>query len=181
MNPKVVVGLVVLCQYCELSVECLVLGPIASVAVDARVSKRNLPIRISRCTSNYYRLEPFSMSSDSTDDVPSILIPHVNMTAEDVVTTCMEALKQNNDPMENTGLRVCFDFSSDRCRAALGGNLEDFISYANNPTFGSMINAKEYVVLSFGPVIAATNTRGAMQTVLVKVKPANGNDRTFLW
>jgi hypothetical protein len=121
------------------------------------------------------------MSSDSTDDVPSILIPHVNMTAKDVVKTCMEALIQNDDPMENIGLRVCFDFSSDRCRAALGGNLEDFISYAKNPTFGSMINANEYVVLSEGPVIAATNTRGAMQTVLMKVKPANGNDRTFLW
>ena len=121
------------------------------------------------------------MSSDSTDDVHSILLSHARMTAEDVVTTCMEALQQNDKPRENTGLKVCFGFSSDRCRAALGGNLDDFISYANNPTFGTMINAKDFVVFSVGPVIAATKTRGGMQTVLIKVKPTSGNDRVFLW
>ena len=148
------------------------------VVPNTRVSKRNLPIGILQRSSSNNRLNLLSMSSDFINDAP---LPHTNMTAEGVVTTCMDALLNNDSPRENAGLRICFDFSSDRCRASLGGNLDDFISYANNPTFGSMINANEYVVVSVGPVIAATNTRGAMQTVLIKVKPANGKDRNFLW
>lgn len=162
----------ILSRYFILSAECFVLVP------TTRVSKRNLPIGILQRSSSNNRLNLLSMSSDFIDDAP---LPHTNMTAEGVVTTCMDALLNNDSPRENAGLSVCFDFSSDRCRASLGGNLDDFISYANNPTFGSMINANEYVVVSVGPVIAATNTRGAMQTVLIKVKPANGKDRTFLW
>ena len=111
----------------------------------------------------------------------SFTSPHADMAARDVVTTCMEALLQNDNPRKNAGLNVCFDFSSDRCRAALGGNVEDFILYASNPTFGSMMNANEYIVLSVGPIIVATMTRGAMQTVLVKVTPSKGDHRTFLW
>jgi hypothetical protein len=107
--------------------------------------------------------------------------PHADMTARDVVTTCMDALLQNDNPRINSGLEVCFDFSSDRCRAALGGSVEDFILYASNPTFGSIMNANEYIVLSVGPIIPATVTRGAMQTVLVKVTPSKGDHRTFLW
>jgi hypothetical protein len=93
----------------------------------------------------------------------------------------MDALLQNDNPRKNAGLEVCFYFSSDRCRAALGGSVEDFILYASNPTFGSMTNANEYVVLSVGPIIPATMTRGAMQTVLIRVTPSKGKHRTFLW
>lgn len=107
--------------------------------------------------------------------------PHADMTARDVVTTCMDALLQNDNPRKNAGLEVCFDFSSDRCRAAMGGNVEDFILYASNPTVGSMMNANEFIVLSVGPIILGTMTRGAMQTVLVKVTPSKGDHRTFLW
>lgn len=108
----------------------------------------------------------------------SLTSPHADMTARD---TCMDALLQNENPRKNAGLEVCFDFSSDRCRAALGGNIENFILYASNPTFGSMMNANEYIVLSVGPIILATMTRGAMQTVLVKVTPSKGDHRTLLW
>jgi hypothetical protein len=121
-----------------------------------------------------------SLSSDIADD--SLLTSlHANMNARDVATTCMDALLQNDSPRKNSGLEVCFDFSSDRCRAALGGSVEDFILYASNPTFGSMTNAKEYIVLSVGRIIPATMTRGAMQTVLIKVTPSKGDYRTFLW
>ena len=108
---------------------------------------------------------------------------HLASMARGVVTTCMDALLRNDKPWTNAGLEVCFDLSSDRCRAALGGSLEDFIAYASNPTFGPMTNAKEYSVVNVGPVIAATMTRGAMQTVLIKVTPSKGGDRdrTFLW
>lgn len=107
--------------------------------------------------------------------------PTPDLSAEDVVQICMDCLLSNDEPKANAGLEVCFNFSSDRCRAALGGSLEEFIAYASNPTFGSMINANEWTKAKVGPFIAGTNTRGAMQTVLVDLKPASGRDRRFLW
>ena len=43
--------------------------------------------------------------------------PSPDILAEDVVTLCMDALSYNDEPKENAGLQVCFNFSSDRCRA----------------------------------------------------------------
>ena len=129
-------------------------------------------------------------TSTSSTDIIDALPPQpssqqssqTNMTAQDVVIHCMNSMLHNDQPQKNAGLRVCFHYSSDRCHAALGGEIEKFISYASNPTFGSMKNALEYSILSVGPIIQAGKTRGAMQTVLVRVKPANGlEDRTFLW
>jgi hypothetical protein len=104
-----------------------------------------------------------------------------NLSPEDVVVSCMDALLINDVPWLNHGLEVCFDFSSDKCRAALGGSLDDFISFASNPTFGPMKNAKEYEIVNVGPIIAGTPTRGSMQTVLVKVTPAEWREKHFLW
>mmetsp|Transcript_8512 Transcript_8512/g.12780 ORF Transcript_8512/g.12780 Transcript_8512/m.12780 type:complete len:122 (-) Transcript_8512:986-1351(-) len=73
------------------------------------------------------------------------------------------------------------DYSSDRNRAAQGGSFDEFITYASNPTFSTMVNAKEYSIENVGAYIKGTNTRGAMQTVLVKVQPLKGEERSFLW
>jgi hypothetical protein len=106
---------------------------------------------------------------------------------EEVVTTCMDFLQNNDDPRPNSGLEVCFNFSSDSCRAANGGSLEAFMQYAKNPVFQAMVDCHKWEVLSVGPEIPGTNTRGAMKTVLVKVvqKKVEGGrelkDRKFLW
>jgi hypothetical protein len=107
--------------------------------------------------------------------------PSPELSAEDIVDTCMDSLMRNDEPKANSGLEVCFNFSSDRCRAALGGNLENFIAFASNPIFASMVNAKKWTKVKVGPVIAGSQTRGAMQTVLVDLKPEKGRDRRFLW
>jgi hypothetical protein len=93
----------------------------------------------------------------------------------------MDNLSHNNEPYANSGLECCFNFSSDRCRAAQGGSLEMFVQYAANPVFASMVDATEWQVLSTGPLIQGTLTRGAMQTVLINVKPQRGQARRFLW
>jgi hypothetical protein len=59
--------------------------------------------------------------------------------------------------------------------------LERFIEFAHNPVFASMVDSEDWTVVSTGPVIAGTPTRGAMQTVLVHVSPSKGNSRRFLW
>jgi len=120
---------------------------------------------------------------DACIDLPG---PDESFSAVDVVTMCMSFLESNDVPKANSGLEVCYNFSSDSCRAANGGSLETFLQYANNPVFQSMVNCLEWEVLNDGPEIPETNTRGAMKTVLIKVvqKEVDGeqrNDRKFLW
>jgi hypothetical protein len=102
-------------------------------------------------------------------------------TARDVVVTCMDGLANNDNPWENAGLELCWDYSSDRNRAAQGGSFEEFISYASNPTFSSMVNAKGYSVENVGTLIPGSMTRGPMQTVLIKVQSCKGEERSYLW
>ena len=111
------------------------------------------------------------------------------ITPEEVVNTCMNYLQTNNEPKPNSGLEVCYNFSSDACRASNGGSLESFLQRNEyNPVFQTMVDCQQWQVLSVGPEIQGTNTRGAMKTVLVKVVQkheggggARKNDRTFLW
>ena len=119
--------------------------------------------------------------------------PHPDIPPEEVVPLVMNALQHNDDPSPNAGLEINFNFSSDRCRATRGGDLKSFIQYAQNPTFQSMIGCDKWTILSTGPLIEGTNTRGPMQTFLVQITPANKEDnayfkvdgvvkkRTFLW
>lgn len=108
-------------------------------------------------------------------------VPNPEMTSDEVISMCVGGLQSNSEPYPNAGLEINFNFSSDRCRAIQGGSLSNFIEFANNPTFGSMINAKSWRVLSVGPVIRGTQTRGDMQTFLVNIVPASGNKRQFVW
>ena len=57
-----------------------------------------------------------------------IELPDANpdITPEEVVSTCMNFLQNNDEPRMNSGLEVCWNFSSDSCRAANGGSLEAF-------------------------------------------------------
>lgn len=126
---------------------------------------------LSRTKSQAKDDKPEDASQNAADD----------MTARDVVVACMDGLLNNNTPWANAGLELCWDYSSDRNRAAQGGNFDDFINYASNPTFSTMVDAKEYSIENVGKYIPGTNTRGAMQTVLVKVQPLNGEERSFLW
>lgn len=94
--------------------------------------------------------------------------PNPSLSAVDVVTACMDTLVSNS---REAGLEVCFVFSSGRCRAAIGGSLENFNEYANNPTFGYLINCASWQILSVGPIIEGTPHRGSMQTILIVARP----------
>jgi len=125
----------------------------------------------------------FALSADDVIglDEKFISFPDSSYNGLDVVTACMEALCQNSQPIANAGLEVCWNFSSDRCRAAQGGSLEQFIEFAGNPIFSSLVNAQSWTIKSTGPIIPGTLTRGAMQTVLIEVSPQKGRMREFLW
>ena len=134
--------------------------------------------------------EECDFGSDPNRKLPDKCIelptPNASMTPLQVVTTCMNQLQNNDEPKLNSGLEVCYYFSSDACQAANGGSLEAFLQYANNPVFQSMVDCHEWEVVNVGPEIQGTNTRGAMRTVLIqvvqkKVKGQERNDRRFLW
>jgi hypothetical protein len=90
--------------------------------------------------------------------------PNTDWSAQDVVQGCMDTLI--HDPIQ--GLEVCFAFSSDRCRSAIGGSLDKFNEYANNPVFQYLVHCDEYKIVRVGPIITSTPTRGAMQTCLIE-------------
>lgn len=110
-----------------------------------------------------------SMSSASMydSDDSGLIRPNPNMSALQVATVLIEAL--HNCPNPHESLELCFHFSSDRCRAAVGGNLKAFVKYANNPTFGSLVHCQDWRVLSVGSIIPGSLHRGDMQTVLIQI------------
>ena len=107
--------------------------------------------------------------------------PDPSLEAADVLVACMGTLLQRKED----GLEVCWRFSSDRCRASLGGSLERFTQYSTNPVFGYLVKCVDYEVLSTGPVIKGTATRGDMQTILIEAKQTLDEvqefPRRFLW
>lgn len=96
--------------------------------------------------------------------------PQPAFSALEIVTLCMDALQ--NEVLPQTSLGICFEFSTDRCRAAVGGTLDDFVKYASNPVFGSLVHCQDYRILSVGPVIPGSQHRGEMRTVLVEIDKA---------
>lgn len=98
--------------------------------------------------------------------------PHSGLKPEEIVPICMIGLQQNDSPFKNAGLEINFSFASDRCRAAIGSSLENFIVYADNPIFGKMVDMKGFKILKAGPIIPGTNTRGDMQTYLTSIIPS---------
>ena len=92
----------------------------------------------------------------------------------------MNALGRNDTPRPDHGLTVCFNFSSDMCRAAVGGSLEAFLQYARNPTFSQLVNHASWDG-EVGSRIPATQTRGALTTEMVTVETGDGRTKKFLW
>eukprot|EP00543_Licmophora_paradoxa_P014540 CAMPEP_0202477750 /NCGR_PEP_ID=MMETSP1360-20130828/94103_1 /ASSEMBLY_ACC=CAM_ASM_000848 /TAXON_ID=515479 /ORGANISM="Licmophora paradoxa, Strain CCMP2313" /LENGTH=158 /DNA_ID=CAMNT_0049105001 /DNA_START=333 /DNA_END=809 /DNA_ORIENTATION=- len=114
-------------------------------------------------------------------DEEVIPFPSREFKSIEVVVMCMERLSKNNAPYKDAGLETCWNFASDMSRASQGGSLERFIEFASNPSFSSMVNAKSWSVVSTGPLIEGTNTRGPMQTCRIRVAPAKGDERDFVW
>ena len=111
------------------------------------------------------------------DSVPR---PDPIYSDEAVVALCMNALGRNDDPIPDAGLRTCWNFSRDMCRAAVGGSLADFLKYARNPTFAQLVDHESWSG-KLGNLIPATQTRGALTTTMVTVQTNRGQERKFLW
>ena len=146
------------------------------------------PFQVTQRANSLSRATILKSSNEAPEKQPieySDFLPQPNQQLEaiDIVHSCLSVLLDSRD----AGLEVCFNFSSDRCRAALGGSLERFREYATTPVFGYLVNCNAYTIVSIGPEIAGTITRGAMRTVLmdaISADPqgtAHKEERRFLW
>jgi hypothetical protein len=136
---------------------------------------------------------------DSSPSPPKAIIeyndflpqPNPEWDAPTVLQACMDALLRYRTDDRAAGLEVCFNFSSDRCRASFDGSLDRFTAFSSNPVFSCLVNCQAYEIVSIGPVIASSATRGAMQTVLMDAMPqqpkeavsssSSSSGRRFLW
>lgn len=139
---------------------------------NARSAIRNNSFRPERSPRGNIAASTFvhavSLETTFSDLLPN---PNPDFRAVDVVTACMDTFVENRH--DNTiGLDVCFAFSNDRCRAAIGGNINEFYQYAINPTFTYLTSCVSYSIISIGPIINGTAHRGSMQTILMEVIPS---------
>eukprot|EP00980_Cylindrotheca_fusiformis_P001111 scaffold305_cov110-Cylindrotheca_fusiformis.AAC.29 len=116
-----------------------------------------------------WQLQTFFSNPDGETETDPLILPNPDLDAVQVATICMDAL-QNQKP--KVSLELCFAFSSDRCRAAVGGTLEEFLQYAANPVFGKLVHCENYEIASIGPIIPGSQVRGDMQTVLIEIRKA---------
>ena len=141
-----------------------------------------------RMTTSTLRTSLGNSFGDEAEEPSSIVeyddflpTPNPGLDALGVLAACMDTMLDR----EEDGLEVCWRFSSDRCRAALGGSLERFSEYATNPVFGYLVKCLDYQVLNIGPVIKGTPTRGDMRTILMDAKQSGDkvekHPRRFLW
>mmetsp|Transcript_12045 Transcript_12045/g.30134 ORF Transcript_12045/g.30134 Transcript_12045/m.30134 type:complete len:224 (+) Transcript_12045:122-793(+) len=130
---------------------------------------------------------------DEADEFAALSLPmepSVDLSPDDVILALNRGLRFNDLPNKDSGLERCYNFANTMCRAAIGGDggktgshvvsLEQFIKYANNPTFGSMFNNKGFEREEVN-VIEGTPTRGALATQVVRVTTVKGEVRPFLW
>jgi hypothetical protein len=104
--------------------------------------------------------------------------PNPSYNAIHVVQACMETIVQNQQYDPNIGLQVCYNFSNDRCRSAIGADIQEFYLYAQNPIFQHITYCRSYNIISIGPIISGTNHRGAMQTILIDVLSSKSNNNS---
>mmetsp|Transcript_28632 Transcript_28632/g.58531 ORF Transcript_28632/g.58531 Transcript_28632/m.58531 type:complete len:243 (-) Transcript_28632:186-914(-) len=135
-------------------------------------------------SDEFQRLSDNIVSVDSLPDFPD-----PSLKPEDVVLGLVRGLQHNDDPEQDSGLRRCFYFSNDMCKAAVGGDgegraggvsVENFIKYAKNPTFNSMVYCTAFHREPLN-IIPGTETRGAMATQVVTFVREGGEERKFLW
>ena len=108
------VRLMIRCSFLVLVVIHAILISSAQAFLSALIPRRHY----NYCLSTTYA------KNDETGDAAA--------TARDVVVACMDGLLNNDKPWANAGLELCWDYSSDRNRAAQGGSFDEFITYASN-------------------------------------------------
>lgn len=69
--------------------------------------------------------------------------PHTERTPEDVLKIVLEALRDNDDPHEDAGLRTAFNFASPRFRTRVGGSLEEFVQELTDPINEPLVDHEE--------------------------------------
>lgn len=100
-----------------------------------------------------------------------------------VVSALCRGLQHNDVPAVDAGLERLYRFATFECRAALtarkGKNsVERFCRYAESPALTDLLHSTAFTVAEDVTLIAGTQTRGALATVVVDVTAADPGFRT---
>jgi ferredoxin len=104
-----------------------------------------------------------------TEGLPT---PATGRTPENVLRTVLSALATPDDPHEDAGLVVAFNFASPNFRAENGGDLASFADTLRDPMHGSLVGHRE-------AARGRLDREGTEATEKVVVTAADGSETTY--
>ena len=119
---------------CKLFFACLVTGLLLAPAGGA--SSPRPPARVDPHSTNVERRSPVTAAFDSSQDDPQ---PDAKLTPEQVIKIQLDALRRNDEPDADSGIRTAFRFASPANREATGP-IERFIPLVKNPLYLPLLN-----------------------------------------
>lgn len=87
-------------------------------------------------------------SSTGADDAggspePELPEPHPDRSVENALKTQLAALRSNDEPYTNAGIKTAFNFASPAFRREVGGSLDEFVKHMTGPIHQMLIDHRE--------------------------------------
>ena len=92
--------------------------------------------------------------------------PHPSLSPLDVVQIIMNALKKNDEPSKNHGIRVTFNFASP-ANKKVTGPVKRFVNMVSGPVYGKMVD-------HLGAVYEKIKVKGDRASIDVIIKVGSG-------
>lgn len=119
---------------CKLFFACLVAGLALALAGGASPSRPRA--RVDLDSTNVERGTSVTEASDASKDDPQ---PDAKLTPGQVIKIQLDALRRNDEPTADSGIRTAFRFASPANREATGP-IERFIPLVKNPLYLPLLN-----------------------------------------
>jgi hypothetical protein len=105
--------------------------------------------------------------------VAGALGPSPKLTPRDVVEAQLAALRTNDDPEPDAGIRTAFRFASPENKRSTGP-VEHFIEMVKNPLYAALLNHRT-------AALSDTTQKGNLARIKVSLIGADGEEAAFVW
>lgn len=99
--------------------------------------------------------------------------PSPKLSPREVVEAQLGALRANDDPTEDAGIRTAFRFASPENKRSTGP-VEHFIEMVKNPLYAPLLNHR-------AAHLSETTEKGGLARIKVTVIAADSKEATFVW
>jgi len=103
----------------------------------------------------------------------AVLEPSPDLTPRDVVEAQLAALKANDEPEADAGIRAAFRFASPENKRTTGP-VERFIEMVKNPLYAPLLHHR-------AAVLSETTQKGDLARIKVTLIAADGGEAAFVW